>query len=164
MSLQRLATSQWLPVPLAEAWAFFADPRNLGLLTPPSLRFELTSEPPPEMYRGLIVSYRLRPLLGAPVSWVSEISQLEEGRMFVDEQRLGPYRFWHHQHHFGVEADGTRARDIVHYALPFGPLGDLANAALVRPRLRAIFAYRREVLSARFGRSTAALATGRAAG
>ena len=103
------------------------------------------------MHPGLIVVYRVRPLLGIPVTWVTEITAVVEEELFVDDQRIGPYRFWHHQHHFREVADGTEVRDIVHYALPFGPLGGLLNERVIAPRVQAIFDFRRGVIDQRFG-------------
>ena len=151
MSLHRFETTQLLPVPLAEAWAFFSDPRNLAAVTPPDLGFEIVSDAPERIHPGLIVVYRARPLFGLPVTWVTEITHVAEGELFVDDQRIGPYRLWHHQHHFRETAGGVEMRDVVHYALPFGPLGALIDERLVAPRVRAIFGFRRAVAERRFG-------------
>ena len=160
MGLHRFETSQTLPIDPGEAWDFFSDPRNLALITPPELAFEVVSPLPERMHPGLIVRYRVRPFGGVPVDWITEISHLVEGELFVDEQRLGPYRFWHHQHHFRPVAGGAEIGDVVHYAVPFGPLGDLLNALLIEDRVRAIFAYRRRVLERRFGRAGGVAAGG----
>ena len=149
MKLHRLDARQVLPVTLAEAWDFFSDPRNLARITPPSLGFEVTGAPAERMYAGMIVTYRVRPLFGVPVSWVTEITHVDEPHRFVDEQRFGPYRFWHHQHLFREIEGGVETRDLVHYALP--PGGFAAGPLLVAPRLREIFAHRREVLERTFG-------------
>ncbi len=148
MSLHRFETRQLLSVSIDEAWAFFSAPGNLARITPPSMAFELASEVPAQVYAGLIVTYRVRPFFGIPVKWVTEITHVDPGRLFVDEQRMGPYAFWHHQHHFRPAGGGVEMRDIVHYALPFGPVGDLLNALLVRDRVRGIFEYRNSVLAA----------------
>ncbi len=92
-------------------------------------------------------------LVYVAVTWVTEIQHVEPLVRFVDEQRMGPYAFWHHQHHFEPVAEGTRMRDIVHYSVPLGPIGNLVNARIVAPRVRAVFDYRREVLTERFGRA-----------
>ena len=159
MSLHRFETLQRLPVPRSEAWAFFSDPRNLAAITPPEMGFEISSDLPARIHAGLIVTYRVRPFARVPVTWVTEISHVVEGELFVDDQRLGPYRFWHHQHHFadipaaaGGIPEGTEMRDVVHYALPFGPLGAVLERLVVGPRLRAVFEFRRGVLEQRFGR------------
>ena len=152
MKLHLLETTQKLPIPPAEAWDFFADAGNLARITPPSLGFEVTSKLPERMYAGMLITYRVRPLFGVPVRWVTEITHVDEPRLFVDEQRFGPYRFWHHQHHFRALAGGVEVRDVVHYALPRG--GALARPLLVEPRLREIFRYRGEVLERTFGAYT----------
>ncbi len=149
MKLHRLDATLKLPVPIGEAWGFFSDARNLARITPPSLGFEVTGPLPGRMYAGMIITYRVRPLLGVPVRWVTEITHVDEPRLFVDEQRFGPYRFWHHQHLFREIPGGVEAADIVHYALP--PGGGAVRRALVAPRLREIFAFRREVLERTFG-------------
>ena len=105
MKFFRLLEDQTLPIPLREAWDFFSDPGNLPRITPPWLGFEVTSEPPPRMYPGMVLTYRVRPLLGIPVSWMTEITQVSEPEYFIDEQRFGPYRLWHHEHRF-EEAPG----------------------------------------------------------
>lgn len=152
MRLHRLTSRQVLPIPLDEAWAFFSDPRNLAKITPPWLNLKPTSELPPEMHPGLIVTYDVAPVAGVRVLWVTEITHVVDRAMFVDEQRAGPYRFWHHQHHFKAVPGGTEMRDIVHYALPFGIVGDLAGAKMVKRRVEGIFAYRTEVLGKLWGK------------
>ena len=149
MKLHVLEREQRLPIPLERAWAFFSDARNLARITPPEMGFEVTSKLPERMYAGMIITYRVRPLLGVPVTWVTEITHVEEGRLFVDEQRFGPYRFWHHQHLFREVPGGVEIADIIHYALPpgAGPVRPL----LVTPRLEAIFDHRRRVLAEMFG-------------
>ena len=149
MTVHRFETTQLVAAPLDEAWAFFSDPRNLAAITPPDMAFEITSPVPERVYAGLFVTYRVRPLLGIPVEWVTEITHVEEGARFIDEQRLGPYRLWHHEHTFRPVGDMTEMRDVVYYALPFGRLGGLAHA-VVRPRIERSFEYRGDVLSERF--------------
>jgi ligand-binding SRPBCC domain-containing protein len=149
--LRRLECRQTLPLSLPQAWAFFSRPENLARITPPDLGFEVTSPLPEQMYAGMIVTYRVRPFGGPCVSWVTEISHVREPEFFVDEQRSGPYRFWHHQHHFRAVAAGVEMTDLVHYQLPFGRVGDLLTGALVARRLTAIFSYRRQALAGLFG-------------
>ncbi len=152
MRLERLVSSCVLPIGLAEAWEFFSDPRNLERITPPSLGIEITSDLPPRMHPGMIVCYTVRPLLGIPVRWVTEITHVREPHLFVDEQRFGPYRFWHHQHHFREVEGGIETSDLVHYALPLGPLGRLLGGGIVRRQLGEIFAFRKRFLEETFGR------------
>ena len=149
MKLHVLERELRLPVTIGQAWEFFSDPRNLARITPPDMGFELTSPPPERMYAGMIITHRVRPLAGVPVTWVTEITHVDEPRLFVDEQRFGPYRFWHHQHLFREIPGGVEARDIVHYALPRG--AGPARALLVAPRLESIFDHRRRVLEETFG-------------
>lgn len=151
MSLHRMADVQRLPITLEEAWDFFSDPRNLAVITPPYMGFVIQNELPARMHPGLIIQYQVRPLFSVPVTWVTEITHMVPHRLFVDEQRFGPYRFWHHQHHFHPVDGGVEMRDIVHYDVGFGPLGDLVNRLVVRRRVQEIFDFRRRVLEQRFG-------------
>ena len=120
-----------------------SSPKNLAAITPSYMGFEVISEQlSPVMYQGQIIEYHVRPLLGIPLHWVTEITHVQEGQFFVDEQRFGPYTFWHHQHHLKPVAEGVEMVDIVHYRLPFGPLGKLGNALFVKRQLKGIFDYR----------------------
>lgn len=150
MKLYRLHRTQKLPLSVNEAWDFFSNPRNLALITPPSLGFKVTSDVPPKMYQGMIVTYTVTPLLNYPVRWVTEITHVDEGRMFVDEQRFGPYKFWHHQHIFEETEGGVEMTDLIHYALPFGPLGRIAHSLIVKRQLDEIFDFRRKYLEEKF--------------
>jgi ligand-binding SRPBCC domain-containing protein len=166
MKIHTLERTQRVPIGIEEAWAFFSDPRNLPRITPPHMGFEITSPLPPRMHAGMIITYRVRPVLGIPVTWVTEISHVEEGRYFVDEQRFGPYRFWHHQHHFREIEGGTEMRDLINYALPFDPAARLAQRWMVAPQLQQIFDFRHRMLEALFGPyvEPAPVLAGRAAG
>jgi len=152
MKLERITSSCILPVGLEGAWEFFSDPRNLERITPPSLGIEITSDLPAKMHPGMIVTYRVRPFPGFPVRWVTEITHVREPVLFVDEQRFGPYRFWHHQHHFREIEEGVEVIDRVHYALPFGFAGWLLGAGIVRRELAEIFSFRKRFLEETFGR------------
>ena len=151
MRLTRLHFVLRLPIDLSMAWDFFSDPLNLGRLTPPSLGIEIISEPPPRMHPGMIITYTIRPLLGIPVRWVTEITHVREPTLFVDEQRFGPYRFWHHQHHFREVDGGIEMEDLVHYGLPFGAIGRLLGGSYVRRQLAGVFSFRRTFLEETFG-------------
>ena len=142
-----LTTEQVLPRPLEEVFAFFADAGNLDTLTPPWLHFEILTPRPLEMKVGALIDYRLR-LRGLPIRWQSEISDWTPPRQFVDEQRRGPYRLWHHTHTFAeVDGGGTAVRDIVRYRVPGGAL---ANTLFVKRDLRKIFTYRQQKLAELF--------------
>lgn len=139
----RIRKTQLLPVGMDMAWDFFSDPANLSRITPPRMGFTVVSEPHQgRIYAGQIIEYRLRPVLGIPMYWMTEITRVDPGRMFIDEQRFGPYSFWHHQHHFEPRGNGTLMSDIVHYRVPLGWLGDLANALFVHRQLEGLFSYR----------------------
>lgn len=138
-----------MAISVEKAWDFFADPANLPVITPPDLGFRITSEIPERMYAGMIISYTVTPFAGLPVNWLTEITHVDEPHFFVDEQRQGPYRFWHHQHTFMEIPGGVEMTDLVHYGLPFDPLSRVI-APLVQKRLDSIFAYRRKVLGEKF--------------
>lgn len=142
--------SQILPATLEEAWDFFSDPGNLARITPPAMDFCITSAPQGATYAGQIITYTLRPLLGIRMAWTTEITHVSQPDFFVDEQRFGPYRFWHHQHFFRQVAGGVEVRDLVHYLLPHDQLAWLVNRLVVAPRLRRIFDYRHSALQAIF--------------
>jgi hypothetical protein len=140
-----------LPAPRAEVFPFFADARNLERLTPPSLRFEILTPGPVEMRPGAIIDYRLR-LSGIPIRWRTVIAEWAPPGRFVDVQEKGPYAVWRHTHTFEETPDGTRMRDRVEYALPFGPLGKLAHLLFVARRLDDIFAFRARIVREAFTR------------
>ncbi|WP_373500416.1 hypothetical protein [Desulfococcus sp.] len=144
--IHTIERTQMLPISATAAWAFFSSPRNLPDITPPWLAFSLTSDPAETMYPGMILTYCLKPLKGVSMCWVSEITHVAEPRFFVDEQRIGPYRLWHHQHFFRETPEGVEMTDIVHYALKWGLFGDIAHRWIVRKKLDRIFDYRRDRL------------------
>ncbi|MDH3258721.1 MAG: SRPBCC family protein [Deltaproteobacteria bacterium] len=154
MKLKTIHKTLFLPISIQEGWKFFSNPRNLTLITPPSLGLEITSEVPDSIYPGVIITYRVRPFLGISVNWITEITHMRKPFLFVDEQRFGPYKFWHHKHLFKEVDGGIVVEDLVHYALPFGPLGNAANRLMVSRELDKIFTFRRRYLTARFGSQT----------
>lgn len=152
MAIHVLRRSLVVPASLEECWAFFSNPRNLAKITPPELDFRTLSELPAAIYPGLMIEYRVRPALGIPTTWLTEITQVDAPRSFVDEQRVGPYAIWHHEHFFtALDAGRTEVRDLVHYVLPFVWLGDLAHPFLVAPALEKIFAFREQAVAEHFG-------------
>jgi ligand-binding SRPBCC domain-containing protein len=153
VKLYQLRDEIVLPVELKVAWDFFSDPHNLAIITPPSMGFEMDSSIPHDVRQGQIIQYVIRILPGLNVKWVTEITTVIERKVFIDEQRFGPYRFWHHQHIFTQDANGTRVTDLVHYALTIDPLSRPIHALIVRPRLEDIFSYRRNKLVDWFVRS-----------
>jgi len=158
MKTYQLNFEQFLPIPLEEAWSFFSSPMNLAKITPPEMAFTVTSDKGQlkEMYPGMIITYKVSPLLGIKLNWMTEITQVQQGKYFIDEQRFGPYEFWHHQHHFKAIDGGTAMHDILTYGLPLGPLGQLANAIFVGNKVKEIFEFRRKKVIELFGDYTTA--------
>jgi ligand-binding SRPBCC domain-containing protein len=140
--MYRIERTQELPISLEEAWAFFSSPKNLAKITPKELGFVVHGNVPEVMYPGLFIEYTVSPLLGIPMRWVTEITHVREGSYFVDEQRVGPYAIWHHEHFFESVPGGVKMTDVVHYKVPLGILGNLVHPWLVRPKLEQIFSYR----------------------
>ena len=148
-----LQTIQHIPVSLDKAWQFFSDPANLQAITPSNLGFKIVSKyHGSTMYPGQIIEYKVSPILGIPLYWMTEITHVEDKKYFVDEQRFGPYSLWHHQHHFKETANGVEMTDIVHYKLPFWFLGDIANTIMVKQQLKGIFDYRFAAVEKMFGK------------
>ena len=135
---------------LNDAWNFFSNPRNLSKITPPWLNLKITSDLPDRMYEGMIISYKVYPLLGIPSNWVTEITRMKEMELFIDEQRLGPYKFWHHQHLFKEIDEGIEMTDIVNYTIPLDPLTRPLNTLIVGKKVNEIFEFRKEVLNRLF--------------
>lgn len=152
MKIYQYKTSQKLNISKNNAWEFFSNPANLSKITPPWLGFQVTSSLPDKMYAGLIITYFVRPLLNIPQTWVTEITYVNEPNYFVDEQRFGPYKMWHHEHIFKETNDGKiLMEDIVSYAVPFGFIGRIVNSIVISKKINEIFNYRRKILEKMFG-------------
>ena len=147
-----IKTIQTISVSLDAAWDFFSSPANLKEITPDNLGFNIISKHHGDtMYAGQIIEYTVKPVLGIPLYWMTEITHVEEKKYFVDEQRYGPYSMWHHQHHFKAVEGGVEMTDIVHYKLPFWFLGDIAYEVFVKKQLQNIFDFRHKIVEKRFG-------------
>lgn len=140
--MYQLKRTQFIKADLSTCWEFFSSPKNLKLITPPYMGFDVKTEVPEKMYEGLMIAYTVRPLFGIPMSWITEIKTVKENEFFVDEQRQGPYTIWHHEHHFKQVEGEVEMTDIVSYVIPFGFLGKIAHPIIVRKKLEEIFAYR----------------------
>ena len=150
--MQELYFTQRLPITLDDAWSFFSNPVNLKEITPPHMGFVVTSKHHGEkMYPGQIIRYIVKPVLGIPLKWCTEITHVVEKKYFIDEQRFGPYAFWHHQHHFAEVDGGILMTDILNYKLPLGFLGDIVDSVFVHNEVEGIFKYRKKILTERFG-------------
>jgi ligand-binding SRPBCC domain-containing protein len=154
MQFYSIKNRQHLPISLNEAWAFFSSPNNLQKITPADMNFIVTSDKKDgeNMYQGQIITYTLTPLLGIRVKWMTEITHVKEGHYFVDEQRFGPYKLWHHKHTFVATPNGVDMYDEVNYVLPFGFLGTIAHALFLRKRIEGIFTHRTKVVEELFGK------------
>jgi ligand-binding SRPBCC domain-containing protein len=151
MKIYRLETIQNLPISQSEAWDFLSDPKNLKRITPDYMGFKIVSGAAERMFSGQIIQYVVTPLLNIPTTWVTEITHVEEGNYFVDEQRFGPYDLWHHKHFIKPIEKGVEMIDIVDYKIPFGVLGRIAHPLIVAPKLKEIFEYRKKALIELFG-------------
>lgn len=153
MTVQSFKVYQQLPISKLIAWNFLSNPKNLKEITPDYMGFEiLNAEMPKQIYPGLIIAYQVTPLAGIKMNWLTEITHVREGEYFVDEQRIGPYVFWHHQHFIQEIQGGVQLDDIVHYKVPFGFAGSLFTPVLVKPKLKEIFDYRSQKLQELFGK------------
>lgn len=152
MAFYQYRAEQDLQVSLDELWDFISDPRNLSQITPQRMGFKITSPNIPEkMYEGLIISYKVKPVANIPTTWVTEITKVKDKTYFVDEQRIGPFKMWHHEHILEVLNPTTiRMKDIVSYAPPLGILGRLANFLFIKSNLKQIFEHRKTVLAKKF--------------
>ena len=130
-----------------EAWVFLSDPKNLKRITPDYMGFDILSGAERKMFPGQIIQYRLTPVLGIPFRWVTEITHVKEGEYFVDEQRFGPYSFWHHKHFIYPTKNGVVMEDVVDYKIPLGILGRLAHLIFVKYKIKQIFTYREKALN-----------------
>ena len=152
MPIYRLDAAQTLSTDLDTAWAFFSNPHNLAVITPPEMRFQITGDPPAVVHSGLIITYRLTPLPIIPlrVSWATEIKQVNAPHSFTDDQLAGPYALWHHEHRFQETDDGVLATDTVHWSLPLDPISSPVAQFAVVPQLRRIFNFRAKKLEETF--------------
>jgi len=152
MKINTLNFNQKLPISLQEAWDFFSSPLNLARITPVNMGFQITSDfkEGDKMYEGMLITYKVSPLFGIKLNWITEITSVREGKYFIDEQRYGPFKIWHHEHHF-IETDGgVMMRDKLIYAMPYGIIGTLAHNLMVGKKVQDIFRHREQVVKELF--------------
>jgi ligand-binding SRPBCC domain-containing protein len=142
MKVYKKETVQLVNASLEECWAFFSSPSNLQKITPENMGFQITDYDNKPMYAGQLIQYKVSPLLGIKINWTTEITQVKDKAYFIDEQRFGPYSFWHHKHFFEATPHGVKMTDVVHYALPLGFLGRIMNSLVVKNKLEEIFKHR----------------------
>jgi ligand-binding SRPBCC domain-containing protein len=153
MALHNITAEQKIPATLEQVWDFISSPKNLKDITPAYMGFEITTKNlPDKMYPGMMISYKVSPILGVKLKWVTEITHVDHLKYFVDEQRMGPYKIWHHQHHIKEIDGGVHMLDIVDYAAPMGILGDIANSLFIKKQLATIFDFRTKAVDNKFGK------------
>ncbi len=137
-----LTVEQQLNISINEAWEFFSNPANLSKITPPEMKFNITSGNPGKMFAGQIIAYKINVLPRIKSNWVTEITQVNHNKYFIDEQRFGPYKMWHHEHHFQENKTGVLMKDKVSYKIPMGFCGRILHELVIRKKLKQIFSYR----------------------
>jgi ligand-binding SRPBCC domain-containing protein len=153
MAVYTLIKEQKIPASVDEVWDFISSPKNLKKITPDYMGFDiLTKDLPEKMYPGIIIAYTVRPFPGIKMRWVTEITHVKEPDYFVDEQRVGPYRLWHHQHHIKSIEGGVLMSDIVNYQPPLGFIGKLVNSLIIKHQLEEIFNFRKKKIDELFGK------------
>lgn len=151
MAIHSLIRIQKFPATIEKVWNFISTPKGLQDITPESMGFEILTDLPEKMYAGQIIQYKVKPIFNIPMKWCTEITHVKEHEYFVDEQRQGPYKFWHHQHHIKPIMNGVEMIDIIHYQSPFGFIGELFTPLIVTPKLESIFNHRHQKLIEIFG-------------
>ena len=154
MAIFQLYQEQKVAVTILEIWDFISNPKNLKKITPGYMGFNITSKHLSEtIYPGMLIEYKVSPLWNINMTWLTEITHVKEKEYFVDEQRVGPYKLWHHEHKIIPINEGVLMTDLVTYQPPYGILGRLANHLIIRKKLAEIFEYRRNILYDLFGES-----------
>ncbi len=151
MKIYKLHKKQKLPITVNQAWDFLSDAKNLKVITPDYMGFNILSGADRPMYAGQIIQYIVTPILGIKTKWVTEITHVKDKQYFVDEQRFGPYSLWHHKHFIKEVQGGVEMEDIIDYKIPMGIIGQLVHPILVKPKLEEIFEYRQNKLTELFG-------------
>jgi ligand-binding SRPBCC domain-containing protein len=152
--LHTLKTNQFVKTDMETIWDFISSPKNLSRITPSYMGFNIISdeEDIQKMYAGQLIEYYVTPILGLKMHWVTEITHVEYLNYFIDEQRFGPYKLWHHQHFLKKVEGGVEMIDIVHYKIPFGFIGKIANTLFVKAKLKKIFDFRYQKIEELFNK------------
>ena len=149
----QLKKEQRINCSIEELWDFTTSPKNLEIITPKSMLFKITSDNANDkVYPGMIITYKVAPILNLQLNWVTEITQVKENKFFIDEQRLGPYKMWHHQHIFEDFGSYVIMRDIITYIPPFGFFGRVINYIIIKNQLNKIFDFRFEAMNKIFNK------------
>ncbi|MGL2994854.1 SRPBCC family protein [Flavobacterium sp. TSSA_36] len=150
MKVYKKESVQHINATLEECWAFFSSPQNLQKITPADMGFQITDFDGRTAYPGQVIQYKVSPLLGIKLSWMTIITAVKDKSYFIDEQRFGPYTLWHHKHFFEATPTGVKMTDVVHYALPLGILGRIMNRLVVKNKLNEIFSFREKAVDSIF--------------
>lgn len=153
MAFYQFRSEQKINTSIDEIWDFISSPTNLKEITPDYMGFDImnTRQLSEKMYEGMIIGYKVSPIFGIKTIWVTEITHIRNKEFFIDEQRIGPYAMWHHQHLIRPIENGVLMTDIVSYQPPFGVIGAIANKLIIRSKLKKIFNYRTVALEKKFG-------------
>ena len=154
MKIYRYRRAQTVPANLSDVWDYFSHPGKVPEVLPKSQKHILKSKLPRFIYTGMLFSFKTKALFGFSRNWTSMVIYENEPNYFIDEQKFGPFKYWHHQHIFTDVYSGVEIEDVIHYAMPFGFLGRIANKLFVAPRLRKIFDYRQKQISKLFSMPT----------
>lgn len=152
MKLYQLHAKQALPISKKEAWEFLSNPKNLKIITPGHMGFDILSDGGNSMFPGQIIQYRVKPFPFFSTKWITEITHFRDGEYFVDEQRFGPYALWHHKHFLKEIPGGVEMEDVVDYKIPFGFMGRLAQTLFIKKQLETIFLFRERKMNEIFGK------------
>ena len=152
MKIYQIKTKQKLPISAKKAWEFLSDPNNLAEITPRYMNFKILSGADRSIFAGQIIQYKVTPVLGITLKWVTEITHVKENEYFVDEQRFGPYSLWHHKHFINEIDGGVEMEDIIDYKIPFGILGQIAHPLFVKNKLKQSFKFGEKKLIKLFGK------------
>lgn len=151
MSTYYYKTEQLLAIDIDTAWNFFSSAKNLARITPPELDFKILTElNDQEIYEGMRINYTVKPLLGIPLRWETEICKVQKPLFFTDRQVKGPYKLWEHTHTYKEVDNGILMQDEVKYQLPFGVIGELAHLLIVKKKVENIFSFRKQALESLF--------------
>jgi len=151
LKIYQIKTKQKLPISAQKAWEFLSNPNNLAEITPKYMNFKILSGADRSIFAGQIIQYKVTPILGITLKWVTEITHVKKNEYFVDEQRFGPYSLWHHKHFIKEIDGGVLMEDVIHYKIPFGPIGVLLNFLFINSKLNSVFKYRELELIKNFG-------------
>ena len=151
MSYTQIKRKQLINCNIEKLWDFISSPKNLKKITPKSMSFDIQSNNSEEkIYPGMIIIYKVSPLFKIPITWITEITHVKEKKYFVDEQRVGPYKIWHHEHILEEQKNGVLMTDIITYVPPFGLIGGVMNILFIKNKVNKIFDYRNKILNKLF--------------